>query len=123
MSLPDMAEYWWKEPRPVKIPFTHIKGFNCGHFHVIETDHLPDVDCRACIKHIQSDVELVKKRTDQRLNKEKERLKEIKKKLSLRYPTNPNCPKCGMKMMLRKSKYGTFYGCSQYPNCKATKNI
>lgn len=30
------------------------------------------------------------------------------------------CPECGAPMTLRSSKFGLFYGCSQYPNCKAT---
>jgi hypothetical protein len=40
-------------------------------------------------------------------------------------PTNtPKCPKCGSDMMLRKAKSGAnvgnqFWGCSQYPNCRA----
>lgn len=31
------------------------------------------------------------------------------------------CPKCGGELVLRQSKYGTFYGCSNYPKCKYTK--
>ncbi len=27
---------------------------------------------------------------------------------------NPKCPKCGAKMVLRKGKFGEFYGCSKY---------
>ncbi len=30
------------------------------------------------------------------------------------------CPECGSAMVLRNSKYGLFYGCSTYPNCKAS---
>lgn len=30
------------------------------------------------------------------------------------------CPECGVQMLLRKSKFGLFYGCSDFPNCKAT---
>ncbi len=30
------------------------------------------------------------------------------------------CPKCGSAMLLRKSRYGTFLGCSKYPECKTT---
>lgn len=30
------------------------------------------------------------------------------------------CPKCGGHLVERKGKYGTFYGCSDYPNCKFT---
>jgi len=28
------------------------------------------------------------------------------------------CPNCGKDMVLRKSMYGAFYGCSGYPRCK-----
>lgn len=30
------------------------------------------------------------------------------------------CPDCGGKLVLRKGKYGNFYGCSNYPKCKFT---
>ena len=30
------------------------------------------------------------------------------------------CPKCGGKLVLRKGKYGRFYGCSNYPRCRFT---
>jgi len=30
------------------------------------------------------------------------------------------CPECGAEMILRKSKYGMFYGCSRFPLCKGT---
>lgn len=33
------------------------------------------------------------------------------------------CPRCGGKLVLRNGKNGQFYGCSNYPNCKFTKNI
>lgn len=33
------------------------------------------------------------------------------------------CPKCGGEMVRRMSKFGEFYGCSNYPNCKQTKRI
>ena len=37
------------------------------------------------------------------------------------------CPRCGGKLVLRTAKHGAsagsqFYGCSNYPNCKFTKN-
>ena len=28
------------------------------------------------------------------------------------------CPKCGGRLVERRGKYGSFYGCSNYPNCK-----
>nr|WP_330387238.1 exonuclease domain-containing protein [[Clostridium] polysaccharolyticum] len=33
------------------------------------------------------------------------------------------CPGCGAEMVKRAGKFGEFYGCSNYPNCRQTKNI
>ena len=33
----------------------------------------------------------------------------------------PKCDKCGKPMLLREGKYGQFYGCTNYPDCKNTK--
>ncbi|MCK4798485.1 MAG: restriction endonuclease [Spirochaetes bacterium] len=33
------------------------------------------------------------------------------------------CPTCGGKLLEKKGKYGKFFGCSNYPNCRFTKNI
>jgi len=30
------------------------------------------------------------------------------------------CPECGEPMILRDSKYGLFYGCTAFPQCKAS---
>lgn len=35
---------------------------------------------------------------------------------------NNICPRCGKPLLLRKGKYGNFYGCSGYPNCTFKKN-
>jgi len=29
------------------------------------------------------------------------------------------CPECGGQMVLRNSRYGLFYGCTGYPECRA----
>lgn len=34
--------------------------------------------------------------------------------------SNGICPRCKGKLILREGKYGEFYGCSNYPNCKFT---
>ncbi len=36
---------------------------------------------------------------------------------------NNVCPYCGRILVLRKGKYGSFMGCSGYPNCHFTKKI
>lgn len=33
-----------------------------------------------------------------------------------------NCPKCGGKLRYRMGKFGSFYGCSNYPECKYTRS-
>jgi len=33
------------------------------------------------------------------------------------------CPKCGKDLVLRKSFYGQFIGCSGYPNCRHIENL
>ena len=33
------------------------------------------------------------------------------------------CPQCGGNLSIKKGKYGKFYGCSNYPNCKYTLTI
>ena len=35
---------------------------------------------------------------------------------------NGICPDCGGQLVLRRGKYGSFYGCSNYPKCKFTTN-
>lgn len=37
-------------------------------------------------------------------------------------PSKPHCPKCGSTMILRNGPYGRFYGCSNYPRCRGTRN-
>lgn len=33
------------------------------------------------------------------------------------------CPQCGGKLKLRNGKFGSFYGCSNYPKCRFTVNV
>ena len=35
----------------------------------------------------------------------------------------PQCPLCSGKLIKRTGSYGEFYGCSNYPKCKYTRNI
>jgi len=35
--------------------------------------------------------------------------------------TGENCPECGSPLVIRKSKYGEFTACSNYPTCKYIK--
>ncbi|MFC1890745.1 topoisomerase DNA-binding C4 zinc finger domain-containing protein, partial [Thermodesulfobacteriota bacterium] len=31
------------------------------------------------------------------------------------------CPRCNSPMVLKKGRYGKFYGCSTYPKCRGTR--
>lgn len=33
------------------------------------------------------------------------------------------CPKCGGELLVRSGRYGNFFGCSNYPQCRYTKNL
>jgi len=37
--------------------------------------------------------------------------------------TGTICPLCGGNLVERKGKFGTFYGCGNYPKCRFTRNI
>ena len=34
-----------------------------------------------------------------------------------------SCPRCGADLVERKGKYGNFYGCSNFPQCKYTRQL
>jgi hypothetical protein len=34
-----------------------------------------------------------------------------------------SCPQCGSPMAQRNGKYGTFWGCSRYPECRGTRRV
>ena len=33
------------------------------------------------------------------------------------------CPQCGGRLILRRGKFGKFYGCENYPSCRYTESI
>lgn len=49
--------------------------------------------------------------------------KELDKKSLTEQPTEEVCDKCGSKMIIKYGKFGKFYACSNYPECKNTKEI
>lgn len=51
--------------------------------------------------------------------KHKESVKEYQKILE-ENKNQKNCPYCNKPLVLRNGKYGEFYGCSNYPNCRYT---
>ena len=55
----------------------------------------------------------------------KQHVKDIRKEVSNKEIKVKNniCPKCNSKLVLRKGKYGDFYGCENFPKCRFTKKI
>ena len=44
--------------------------------------------------------------------------------IKIRKASGPGkCPKCGKDTVKRIGKYGEFYGCSNYPNCKGSRKL
>lgn len=52
----------------------------------------------------------------------KQHIRSVKQNIQRRNDavTSGRCPLCGGDLVLRNGKYGKFYGCSNYPNCKYT---
>ena len=131
MSLSDTAEYWWDiKNRPYKHTFTHIKGVDCGHFHVHETQNVNDIDCYACIKLIDSDQELktnLIQITNDIVSKEiiKKEKKLFYQKQRLADKAKYGLCSCGYPFVKRENRISlqSFLGCYNYPNCKQTKSL
>jgi len=49
--------------------------------------------------------------------------KESEKVAPVPAPDDIRCDKCGSSMVVKKSRYGSFYACSKYPECKGTRPI
>jgi predicted RNA-binding Zn-ribbon protein involved in translation (DUF1610 family) len=58
-------------------------------------------------KEFRRHVKRIKKQTIERRKKEVSKI----------------CPKCGGKLVVKKGRYGKFYGCSNFPKCTYTLNI
>ena len=55
-------------------------------------------------------------------NLEKKR-QEVSKKESIAELTNEICPDCGANLLIRISRFGEFYACSNFPKCRYKKDI
>jgi len=54
------------------------------------------------------------------LNKKKE---EVSKKDIAEEETDKECPECGSPLIKKLGKYGRFYACSNFPDCKYTEPL
>ena len=52
-----------------------------------------------------------------------EKYSEVEKEDIAEKPTKKNCPKCGSPLVERLGRYGRFYACSKFPECKYTESL
>jgi hypothetical protein len=38
-------------------------------------------------------------------------------------PSTPECPQCGGPMQLKRGRFGEFWSCLKFPDCKGTRNV
>jgi DNA topoisomerase-1 len=38
-------------------------------------------------------------------------------------PTDEKCPECGAPMVMKRGRFGRFFACTRYPECKGTKSV
>lgn len=75
------------------------------------------------LKNIQQKIERLTALSKEEKNKlAKNHKSEIRSSLTQQKKRiNENiCPRCGNQLVVRKGKYGSFKGCSNYPKCKFT---
>jgi len=52
-----------------------------------------------------------------------QKYKDVSKKEYTEEPTNKKCPKCDAPLLIRMGRYGKFYACSKFPECKHTESL
>jgi DNA topoisomerase-1 len=73
------------------------------------------------IANNNSDHILLLKNVHQLMQNKKETI-DFTNKIKIETQSEEKCPKCGAPLVLRYSKFGKFYACSNFPNCRYTKN-
>lgn len=118
MALSDTAEYWWDvKGNKGYFPnrnFTHIKGADCGHYHVHESNELDEIDCHACKRLIEGDEnlkELLLKNNGNRQRKaENKRKKKKGYKLAsiIKFGKFKNDNRCIQDLILNEKSYWSW---------------
>jgi len=52
-----------------------------------------------------------------------QKYEEVAKQKPAAEPTDKICPKCGQPLVIRTSRFGKFYACSDFPKCRYTENL
>lgn len=103
-----------------------LKGVNSRHAVIYDYELLDFINQRRSVYLTDSDVsevlQLFQRRNMRILVDDRTHVKNLKQAAKQTQATiNAGiCPKCGGQLIKRNGKYGSFYGCSNYPNCKFT---
>ncbi len=123
----------------VDIPFIPIVVFNNDaelKVHIVNSIVVNRYNLKRAILQYRTSVLnqetidwIVRTISQNRIIADKEKLKQHKRNAKARQHRSSNlinqgiCPQCGGQLILRHGKYGTFYGCSNFPKCKFTLNL
>ena len=100
-----------------------LKGVNSRHAVIYDYELLDFINQRRNTYLTDSDVsevlQLFQRRNMRTLVEDRTHVKNLKQAAKQTQATiNAGiCPKCGGQLIKRNGKYGSFYGCSNYPNC------
>lgn len=72
------------------------------------------------IDNVDQIVDIINKNNIKDRNIKNEHIRTIKENIVNK--GDNRCPKCGGQLIKKSGKYGKFIGCSNYPNCKYTRN-
>ena len=103
-----------------------LKGVNSRHAVIYDYELLDFINQRRSVYLTDSDVsevlQLFQRRNMRTLVDDRTHVKNLKQAAKQTQATiNAGiCPKCGCQLIKRNGKYGSFYSCSNYPNCKFT---
>lgn len=96
--------------------------------HVVYKENLPEIIDRyktICLtdNDVQAIIDILEKNNIREFLSDRQHVKNIRAAARKANKTiNAGiCPKCGGQLVKRRGKYGSFYGCSNYPKCKFTK--
>ena len=96
--------------------------------HVVYKENLPEIIDRyktICLtdNDVQAIIDILEKNNIREFLSDRQHVKNIRAAArKVNKTINAGiCPKCGGQLVKRRGKYGSFYGCSNYPKCKFTK--
>lgn len=127
MSLPDGAEYWWKD-HSFHQPndFRHAINVECGHNHnTPDTPYIGDLECHACKKIVQETKPewMIEGNAPEMFYMSIREKKAYRKRKAFNEKHGICDCGCDLQIRVNKKNGQEFLGCINYPTCKKTKSI